>query len=698
MTKQIFQKGLGLGTKFSLLVISILVITLGLNTYKIIKSQNELFKDQLEQRGVLLGYFTSLISPEAILSYDFVSLGNVTREVTQQNDIVYAIVVDPRGKAITNYLDEQNKFIISAKNTLGSNNVENIIKQISLDERILSMEFPITIDDDLIGKLLLGMSTEVLAEQKSNMIQRQLLINGLIIIFLVACIYFVFHQSVLRSIRTLVEGYSNVVMGKLDKPLKVTSHDELGLLTDSFNKMVNQLKVTSNEKNKALDDLNELNSSLEAIVEEQVSELRSKEARLSSIFDNINDGIVVIDESGFIESMNKSALSIFDAEAENVLGARFEKMVQGQTQGAKKKMELYDDELDGPFALKKITVPIEYQAVRSNGNIFPLELVGTEMVLGKRRFRICVLRDVTERKETERKLLSAQMQIVESAHKSGMAEIATGVLHNIGNILNSVSVSIEELKRILEIGNVSKLEKANQLLESNITKIGDYLTNDDKGKKLPKFYMKLGGSLRKEHNDLWREMESLADKSSMMRDVIQTQQQYAKSQFYEEALSIEGLVEDAVKLHQLSFAKENIQVKVDIDPLLTAMGQKSKLLQVITNLLINAKQALEQAGKSIANKCISITGVQEDDYIVLSIRDNGVGIVSYNIEKIFVHGFTTKNTGHGFGLHTSANAMTEMNGMLIAQSDGENQGACFIIKIPVATTAEKSSEKSNIGQ
>ena len=72
-----------------------------------------------------------------------------------------------------------------------------------------------------------------------------------------------------------------------------------------------------------------------------------------------------------------------------------------------------------------------------------------------------------------------------------------------------------------------------------------------------------------------------------------------------------------------------------------------------------------------------------DDMVEISVKDNGVGIPKENLRKIFQHGFTTRSDGHGFGLHGSAIAATQMHGSLSVDSAGDDQGATFVLRVPI---------------
>jgi C4-dicarboxylate-specific signal transduction histidine kinase len=297
---------------------------------------------------------------------------------------------------------------------------------------------------------------------------------------------------------------------------------------------------------------------------------------------------------------------------------------------------------------------------------------------------VCIVRDITQRKETEATLAEAQATLVDGAHKSGMADMATGVLHNIGNILNSVNLAGEQINRITSGSKIKGFIKANELLEAHNENLAEFFTNDDRGKKLPAYYLKMGKVLSGEMSDIQKETQELIDKTTMMKEVISTQQAYAHTGFHTEQLEIHELMEDALKIQISSLEKWGVKLHKHYRETPACIGQKSKLLQVITNLIKNAKEAMDNNDEFNKPKELTIeTGVLDDNSAYIKIADNGCGISSKQLAKIFNHGFTTKEDGHGFGLHTSANAMTEMRGSLKVDSAGVERGASFTITIPI---------------
>ncbi|MFN8579121.1 MAG: ATP-binding protein, partial [Candidatus Sericytochromatia bacterium] len=289
------------------------------------------------------------------------------------------------------------------------------------------------------------------------------------------------------------------------------------------------------------------------------------------------------------------------------------------------------------------------------------------------------LEDMVDKRTKQLKI--TQKRLIDAAHRSGMAEIATGVLHNIGNILNGVNISSQLISESIEKSKIKGLIKANELLKENINNIEHFLLNDPKGKKLLQYYLSIGEILNSEINEINKEAKSLSQKISLMKDVIVTQQSYAKTEFLNEKLDPITVLEDAISLQNTSLIKNNIKIIKKYNKTSEINVHKSKLINIIINLLKNSEEALE---KKENNKIIFIEINQyKDKYVEIKVSDNGEGILRENINKVFNHGFTTKPKGHGFGLHTCANSMTEMGAKIIVKSDGLNKGATFILQFNI---------------
>lgn len=283
----------------------------------------------------------------------------------------------------------------------------------------------------------------------------------------------------------------------------------------------------------------------------------------------------------------------------------------------------------------------------------------------------------------------AHHELVDTARRAGMAEIATGVLHNVGNVLNSVNVSaslVAEAVRKSKVGNVERVAK---MLGDNEAQLGEFMANDPKGKQIPTFLKTLAGHLQEEQARMLRELDALTQSVEHVKTIIAMQQNFAKVTGIHETLAVVDVVEDALRLNAISFTRREIRVKREFDAKPTATLERHKVMQILVNLLTNAKHALDKP--EVKDKTLTVrVALNGHESVRISVVDTGTGITPESMARLFQHGFTTKPQGHGFGLHHGALAAKEMGGSLSAHSDGVGKGATFTLEIPLQPPEAKA--------
>jgi PAS domain S-box-containing protein len=296
------------------------------------------------------------------------------------------------------------------------------------------------------------------------------------------------------------------------------------------------------------------------------------------------------------------------------------------------------------------------------------------------------LADITARKQAEAELADLNRRIAETQRQAGMAEVATGVLHNVGNVLNSVNVSASLLRDSVAKSKLHNLIKATSLLRDHAPDSAAFLTQDPKGRLLPDYFIKLGDALAAEHRRWQDELHGLGKNIEHIKEIVSMQQSYARLAGVVEALDARELVEDAIRINESALGRHGVTLVRDYHKVPRVGVDKHKVLQILINLIRNAKYAMDERR---TRKKILTLGVSALDAgrVKITVGDNGVGIPAENLARIFSHGFTTRKEGHGFGLHSGANAAQEMGGALYAHSDGPGCGALFTLELPVALEA-----------
>ena len=290
-------------------------------------------------------------------------------------------------------------------------------------------------------------------------------------------------------------------------------------------------------------------------------------------------------------------------------------------------------------------------------------------------------REVIERKRAETELKAAQEKLIETAHRAGMAEVAADVLHNVGNVLNSINVSTTIITEKVKDSEVANLDKVVSIVNNHIDDLGMFLTENPQGKHIPVYLTEVSKLLVNDQAETLSRLRVLAENVQHIKDIISTQQSYAKVSGVQVTTSITGLVEDAIQINSAGLQRHGTQLKREFEELPDVEIDKQKVLQIMVNLISNAKYASSSSEKEEKIITIRIYKHGEDQFRI-EVADNGVGISQDNLTKIFSHGFTTKKHGHGFGLHSSALASKEIGGSLTVNSDGLGRGATFTLELP----------------
>jgi signal transduction histidine kinase len=273
---------------------------------------------------------------------------------------------------------------------------------------------------------------------------------------------------------------------------------------------------------------------------------------------------------------------------------------------------------------------------------------------------------------------------------AGMAEIATGVLHNVGNVLNSLNVSVSMISDQVRASRVSGLTRSIELVDNFPGGLPAFL-GTEKGKVLPSYLTSVSKRLSEEQTKVLDELASVNRHVDHIKTIVAMQQSYARPSGVKENVAIASLIDDALHMGESSFAKHGIEIVKDYSATLTIATDRHKLLQIMINLISNARHALKDYRAAMGDELVGLQQLivrvrSTATTVTIVIADTGVGIPAENLEKIFRHGFTTKQGGHGFGLHASANAARELGGTLNVASDGPGLGASFTLELPRCST------------
>lgn len=430
--------------------------------------------------------------------------------------------------------------------------------------------------------------------------------------------------------------------------------DEIGLLTEAFNQMLSQIQT-------------------------QDAELRKSRKKIETLINSI-EGVVWEADPETLE------FKFVSKQVQRLFAYPSEQWVQ-EPQFWQKHVHPEDREKTLAVICEAISVKkpftIEYRMMAADSSVIWVRNYASVVLENDKPSLVRgVLLDISREKAAAEELKALQSELLQTSRQAGMAEVATGVLHNVGNVLNSVNVSTALVSERVRKSQVASLSKVAALLNEHAQDLPVFIAEHPKGKKLPRFIISLAEHMVREQVETIKELDLLSGNIEHIKDIVAMQQSYARVAGIIEILSPETLIEDALRLHSISDRGAEVQITKEYETVPNVATDKHKVLQILVNLFSNAKHAMHEAAQP--QKRLVIKLGRHHEHVRISVSDNGVGIPPENLTRIFSHGFTTKKQGHGFGLHSGALAAREMGGSLIGQSDGVGQGAIFILDLPCA--------------
>ncbi|MCH7728650.1 MAG: PAS domain S-box protein [Planctomycetes bacterium] len=348
-------------------------------------------------------------------------------------------------------------------------------------------------------------------------------------------------------------------------------------------------------------------------------ELRSSETRLKTMLASSMDPLLTINGRGIVQAASDSVEAAFGWTPQELIGQNVKVLMP----------EPYRCEHDGHLAQYRRTgvshlmgKPRELSAVRRDGTVIPavVTIWRVDLPGESEPVYMGIIRDITERKRSEAKLDSLNKQLLDAAHRAGKAEIATGVLHNVGNVLNSVNVSAGIVQDKVRESGVASLTRAADLMEQHLDDLGAFITQDERGKKLPPFLINLSRHMSDENEMILEEITSLISNIDHIKTIVATQQSYASGiSGVMEEVSLAALLEDAININVASMKRHSVKIIRQFDDVAPFLVDKQKLLQIVVNLISNAKYACLESSKERDQMTVTVSlQCTGEDYVSTS--------------------------------------------------------------------------------
>jgi len=404
-----------------------------------------------------------------------------------------------------------------------------------------------------------------------------------------------------------------------------------------------------------------------------------------SILSALSDALVYVDGQWMVAYLNPSARKLLGPNA--AVGFSLASLLKINSETTNfKELESYRllINLGKPLQLSGLLLISEQESREIRLQLFPMlrqrKLLGMFVKLEPEIPHS--VSDANDATDQEDHLAQLQQQLMEASRQAGMAEVASGILHNVGNVLNSVNVSIDAVYEKIKNSVLTRFDKVSAVFQ-NESDLVRYFQEDPRSGQITHYIAELCKEGHRERNFVLQEVSELAKHVDHIKAIIAMQQSYARLGQRHVTSTVSELLDDALRVSHGSFRDLNIQLEITNDTDKHARVDRHRCLLILVNLLKNAGQAVRAIEPS--KRRVTVQCRTHEDRVLLTVADNGAGIASEHLSKIFAAGFTTKPDGHGLGLHSSALAAEEMGGSLQCKSDGPAQGAQFILDLPIQT-------------
>ncbi|HEX8536864.1 MAG TPA: ATP-binding protein, partial [Cystobacter sp.] len=480
--------------------------------------------------------------------------------------------------------------------------------------------------------------------------------------------FWVLRREISHPLKALTQAAHSVAAGDFQVELGSSRGDELGVLAGAFRMMADKVQQREEELRKA-------NEGLEHRVEERTRELKEVHQQLVKTARQAGMAEIATNVLHNVGNVLNSVYTSAQVARERLSQMRLEQV--GRVAGL-----LTERQGDLATFLTEDT---------RGRNLMPfLNQLGQlarafELMAREVRQREEALRQANEGleqrvEERTRELKDVHQQLMRTARQAGMAEIATNVLHNVGNVLNSVYTAAQLARERMSGMKLEHVGRVARMLQEHQGELTTFATQDERGRHLLPFLDKLGQNLLDEREAMLELLGDIGRYTEHIGDIVKVQQNHARMPRLREPVSLAELVEDALRINASGFSRHEVKVERQLAPLPPVLTDKHKVLMILVNLLSNAKYAMDVMPPEERRLAVKLE-LCAADRVRIEVRDTGMGIAPELLTRIFQYGFTTRQNGHGFGLHSSALAAQELGGSLTVHSEGAGRGATFVLEL-----------------
>jgi PAS domain S-box-containing protein len=639
------------------LVWSTLLITLLIGAvliHEAMDQQRMAVAQEIQRRADFLARHVSGILGERAVTLQSINDAQVMRSIAGEPGVLAAMALDPEGWVLCDGTDRDHaqKQRPPGFEILRDAMTPEAGPVVRASRGVISALHPVVVDGRHHGYALLLLSEAGIREDSTAALGHLI---RLLAVLMVAGVMVAFAVSITvrRPLVLMAEAARAMKAGNFKVRVPVRHRDELGALAQAINDVAASLRATTVSKR-----------------------------YLDEVLQSMVDTLIVVDTEATIVTVNRATLDLLGYAEGELVGqpASLICIDEGYQLTGARLNHLLGDRTQQDYELMYRTsggaqLPISFSGspIRDNSG----EVVGY----------VCIGKDISERKRNETERDRLHKKLVDTSRRAGMAEVATGVLHNVGNVLNSVNMSASLVVDTVKRSKVSGLTKAVGLLQGQEADLGRFVTEDEKGRQLPRYLGEVARHLQQEQSVILKELESLTHNINHIKDIIAMQQSYSRVRGVIETLSLRDILDEALRMNEASLESHRIRLEREYGELPLIKTDKHKVLQILVNLVTNAKDALEKIPE--AERRITLRLRSDDSMAHIEVQDYGEGISQENLTRIFTHGFTTKKRGNGFGLHSAALTAKELRGSLLVFSEGPGRGATFTLSLPLQMAEAK---------
>jgi PAS domain S-box-containing protein len=630
-----------------------------------LKTSNE---KALMERASTTAVMFATMTTDAVLSFDLASLESFIEELLKNPGVVYGRIISTSDGLLADGGDREalaRPFVADADFR-------------SIGDSVYDVESKITLEGNTYGVVQVGLSVTAL-QNLFGAARNRITILALLEMALTAFFSLALGLWLTRQLGSLAEGSRQISGGNLGYQIPIRGSDELAQTAGTFNQMSLDLQQSYRQLNDALEEARRTGG-----------ELALSEAKMRAVLDGAVDGIITIDDKGIIESFNPAAEGIFGYSSPEVIGKNVNAIVP---EPHKKNHDQYIRRYIESGIARIIGIGRETEGERKDGQTFPIELGVSEINVNEKRLFTGIVRDITERKQTEeelrqhrenleqlvdertRELKDTQQQLVEQAFESGRAQLAAMMLHNIGNAVTPFTAQVDALAASLPEQVVTYMEKSYAELRDHRDGLGTYVRENPRGQQVFAYMGELIDSLKDFQANLHRNVEKMQTSLDYVGDILSLQQTYAPGEKeIRQMTDLNTLIGSALQMQMATLDKRGIAVTRDLQQdLRQIMIDRNRMVQVLVNLITNAYEAINARPEAGVTGQIHVKSYSDKARIIVEITDSGIGIDPGRIEEILELGRSRKGST-GLGLYYCKMFMQNNNGMLAINSPGIDQG------------------------